>query len=98
MGAVLISVVRWAFSFVLQGTFLKVLLLTAIYFLLTAFGEMMVALIPSWISDAEISSKIAEFPPGVKYFLNMMALDYGFPLMASSAIIRFMIRRLPIIG
>jgi hypothetical protein len=98
LGGVLSSAVRYGFSYIFQGTILKLIIFTGLLYVLSLFGEMMVSYIPDWISDTSIKNNTFSLPSGVKFFLGMMALDYGFPFMISSMLIRFMIRRLPFIG
>jgi hypothetical protein len=52
--------------------------------------------VPSWMAGA--SGAIASFPPGAAYFLNSMHIGTATTIMVSAYSIRFLIRRLPIVG
>lgn len=52
--------------------------------------------VPDWMASA--GSAISNFPPGAAYFLATMHIGAGATIMVSAFTIRFIIRRLPIIG
>jgi hypothetical protein len=64
---------------------------------LAAFAAIINAIpVPSWVSGA--SGAIAAIPPGVAYFTSTMHIGTGATIMVSAYTIRFLIRRIPIIG
>lgn len=52
--------------------------------------------VPSWVSSA--SGAIANLPPGVAYLVSSLELTTGAGIMLSAYTIRFIIRRLPVVG
>jgi hypothetical protein len=52
--------------------------------------------VPAWIASA--SGAIANLPPGVAYLISSLELTTGAGIMISAYTIRFVIRRLPVVG
>lgn len=52
--------------------------------------------VPTWFSGA--SGAIASIPPGVLYFTSTLHIGTGVGIMVAAYTIRFIIRRIPIIG
>lgn len=51
---------------------------------------------PEWVSGA--STSLSALPPGVVFFVEFLQLPAGLAIILSAYGIRFLIRRLPIIG
>ncbi len=63
----------------------------------TALGNILSAIpVPSWMSGA--SSQLGALPAGVLYFAQVMDFSFGLTVVASAYGIRFLIRRIPVIG
>lgn len=52
--------------------------------------------VPEWLSDLSYSA--AALDPGVAFFLNMLQVPAGLAMLGSAYGIRFLIRRIPVIG
>jgi hypothetical protein len=52
--------------------------------------------VPAWVSGA--GGAVAAIPPGVAYLIGTMHISDGATIMVSAYTIRFLIRRLPIVG
>jgi len=66
-------------------------------FVLAGLAAVMAAIpVPSWVSGA--SGAVAAIPAGVAYLIGSMHIADGCTILVSAYIIRFLIRRLPIIG
>ncbi len=52
--------------------------------------------VPEWLQQAGIN--VAAIPPGVWYFLGPFQFGAGLSWLLSALLLRFMIRRLPVIG
>ncbi|NTV93906.1 MAG: DUF2523 domain-containing protein [Thiobacillus sp.] len=76
------AMVKWVFYF-------------ALFFFVTEAIELLTPLLPG---ASAISSAFAGLPAGVWYFLDLFRLDYGVPACLSAAVVRFIIRRIPVIG
>lgn len=52
--------------------------------------------VPGWLSDA--GNVLDNIPPGVVYFAQALQLPAGLAILLSAYAIRFVIRRIPVIG
>lgn len=52
--------------------------------------------VPDFISNAGVY--LGGIPPGVAYFLGIVRFDYGLSVILAASILRFLIRRLPVVG
>jgi hypothetical protein len=52
--------------------------------------------VPDWFANA--GGAVANIPPGVAYLISSMHIESGAGIMVSAYTIRFLIRRIPIIG
>lgn len=52
--------------------------------------------VPDWL--ASIASFGGSIPPGVGYFLHVMRVPEGLAMLLSAYVLRFLIRRIPVIG
>lgn len=52
--------------------------------------------VPDWVSSA--SSGLSNIPPGVVFFADFLQLPAGIAIILSAYGIRFLIRRIPVIG
>jgi hypothetical protein len=80
----LISWVEWAVEWIAQTV------MGALLSILNAIP------VPSWIASA--GSVISGIPPGVAFFATALQLPQGLSILLGAYFIRFLIRRLPIIG
>ncbi len=84
----------WNF-FLTKGIILGVLLLFIEIFV-TLFLNLLAAVLK--MSDlGEMVSQIT-FPEPLKYLFYLGAIDYGLPLMIGAYVLKFFIRRLPVVG
>ncbi|QSR35181.1 hypothetical protein CFI10_09290 [Marinobacterium iners] len=51
---------------------------------------------PEWFDD--VGGSLAGITPEVAYFVGPMQIEYGISIILSAYLIRFIIRRIPIIG
>lgn len=52
--------------------------------------------VPEWLS--EIAGNVAALPPGVLFFVAPLQLTTGLTWVVSAYVLRFLIRRIPVIG
>lgn len=52
--------------------------------------------VPSWMSS--LSTFGAGIPPGVGYFLHVMRVPEGLAMLVGAYTLRFVVRRIPVIG
>lgn len=85
------QILTWLLSFVdWCATEIAKVVLAALAAIITAIP------VPSWMSGA--SGAVASIPDGVAYLIGTMHLADGCTIMISAYTLRFLIRRLPIVG
>jgi hypothetical protein len=94
LGALLAPLV----TFLLRDVIVKFLVFTAVMALVIFFVPFVVDYLGDFISSDGFTSAFDSLSPGVWFFLDFFALDYGIPLLISAYVSRFLIRRLPLIG
>lgn len=53
---------------------------------------------PAWVSGDAVETAVCSLPSGVLYFLEPMALGYGVGVVLAAWALRFLVRRLPVVG
>lgn len=87
-----------ALAWFLRSILLKAVVFGIIFALAAALIPFVVEQIAPFIGTAGLTTAFIAIPSGVWYFLDMMRLDFGLPLLLSAFVARFIIRRIPIIG
>lgn len=85
-------------TYLFKTVIIKFFVLTAVYIVAVAMLPYAINFITPFTNASGLSNAFASLPPGVMWFLNAFALDYGVPLCISAFVARFLIRRLPLIG
>lgn len=85
------SVLGWLFRSVL----VKFVLYFALWFITTEFIQILVPLLPG---ASSLTNAFAAQTPGVWYFLDLFKVGFGISACLSAFVLRFIIRRLPVIG
>ncbi len=85
-------------QFFVREIFIKFVILTAVFALMAIFVPIAVGYIAPHIGTGGLNSAFSAITPGMWFFLDVFALDYGLPLLISAAVAKFLIRRLPVIG
>ena len=93
MGALLSAVV----SFLVQTVLVKFVSFTVLYLVVSAFiGYLMSHL--SGIGPSALNGALSAWTPDMWYFADLTLFSQGFPAVISAYILRFSIRRMPMIG
>lgn len=87
----LFSIVGWLFRSVL----VKFVAFFALFFVATEF---MSYLGPKLPGASALTAAFAGIPPGVWYFLDLFAVGTGVKMCLTAYVLRFAIRRIPVIG
>lgn len=95
MFGILLSAFNTILGFVLRGVVVKFGIMFAAWYLAVELVTAMVAHIPG---ASSIASALAAFPPTLWYFLDLMRLDIGIPIVLAAFATRFLIRRIPFVG
>lgn len=98
LGVFWTSLLRPLLVWLLGTTFLKGLVLTVLAFLFIALLDALWLLFPDDITPAAITQSLLSIPSGVWWVLDIFHFDYGLQMLLSATVIRFLIRRIPLIG
>lgn len=90
----LAPVVTWVFREVV----IKFIVFAALFALVAFLVPKAVGYLGSFLGTGGLTSAFSGIPSGVWYFLDMMQIGYGLPLLIAAYVSRFLIRRLPVIG
>jgi hypothetical protein len=85
-------------GFVFKGSIIKILVLLAMLSLVEFLVPVVLSMIDAYLDPQYIDSFVSALPPGVWFFLDLAAIEYGLPLVIFSYGTRFLIRRIPFIG
>lgn len=95
MFAILASAFNVVLGFVFRGVVVKFGIMFAAWFLVIELIGALVEYVPG---ASSISAALSAFPPGLWFFLDLMRLDIGIPLILAAFTTRFLIRRIPFVG
>ena len=93
MGALLSTVVGWLVRTVL----IKFLAFTVLYVIVSAFISYLMSKLGG-IGPGALNSALTGWSPQMWYFADLTLFSQGFPAIISAYILRFSIRRMPMIG
>jgi len=94
MQDILFKVFRW----LLGVTQIKFVLFTALFAIMNFFSTAITDLLGSVVSTTGLSSAFSSLPSSVWYFINLLNLSYGVPIIIGAYVTRFLIRRIPFFG
>jgi hypothetical protein len=97
MFAVLRSAINYLLEFVLKGSIVKFVLFSGLYYVVTELGSLVSSKIDK-TGLTGIGSMITGLPADVLFFMGVFRLDVGLPMIVAAYVVRFAIRRIPIIG
>lgn len=91
------SCVNYALKFIYSITAMKAVIFTAMYWVLKTIWDYALELVGGFSLDS-VSSAISAIPQDVVFFLLVFRLDIGLPMLLAAWVLRFAIRRIPVIG
>lgn len=97
MWTLLVNFLNYALTVVLRVSILKFIAVTAIVALVAALSYSVFQYLEQ-IDFLGLSNLYLGLPPSVKFFAVYFQAHVGIPLLISAAIVRFSIRRLPVVG
>ena len=95
MFGILMSAVGATLGFLLRSLLVKFVIFFALFFVTTGFMAYLVNLLPD---ASSINGALGQIGSGTWYFLDLFGFSYGFPLVVSAWALRFLIRRMPVVG
>lgn len=100
MGDVLVGSLISGFKWIGNLFFTKGIILAALLFFVDFFITLFLELIGGILDIKKLTGMISQFPftDFLKYLLYLGAIDYGLPLILSAYLLKFFIRRLPVVG
>lgn len=97
MFGILRSAINYLLDFLLKGSIIKFGVFTAIYYIVSELGSLVMNKIDK-SNLTNISSLVSGLPSDVLFFLGVFRVEVGLPMIIAAFVVRFAIRRLPIIG
>ncbi len=95
MFGILVSAFNTAMAFIFKSVIAKLFVFFALYFVVSEFISYLSSKLPDF---SELSGAFSALPSNVWYFLDLVNFSQGFSLCLSAYLLRFMIRRIPLIG
>jgi len=92
-----VNFLNYAIGVVFRASLLKFIAVTAIVALIAALASSVFAYLQQ-IDFIGLENLYRGIPPSVKFFAVYFQAHIGIPLLISAAIVRFSIRRLPVVG
>lgn len=93
MGALLTTVIGWLVRTVL----VKFVVFTVLYLVVSAFISYVMGKL-SGIGPGALNASLSAWTPAMWYFADLTLFSQGIPAIISAYVLRFAIRRLPVIG
>lgn len=91
------STINYALKFIYSATAIKAVLFTAMYWVLKTIWDYALELVGGFSLDS-LSTAIGGLPADVVFFLLVFRVDVGVPMILGALVLRFAIRRIPVIG
>ena len=91
-------IITLALAWFLRSALLKATLLGILFAAVAMLVPKIISHIAPFIGTAALNNAFANIPPGVWFFIDVLRLDVGLPLVIAAFIARFLIRRIPVIG
>jgi len=99
-GGTIVEALLSGFKYVWNFFLTKGIILAVLLFFVDLFMTLFFKLLESVLKMSDLGEMISkiEFPEPLKYLLYLGAIDYGLPLMIGAYVLKFFIRRLPVVG
>jgi len=98
MYGALLAIVGRIISWVFGSAAIKWAFLALLGFGVSLLITVMLDLLPAWFSADSLTGATSVFTPEIWYFLDYFMVSEGIGLVLSAYCIRFLIRRIPVIG
>lgn len=96
---ILLSALNSSMKFMVRSIIAKFFVFFALFFVVHGFTQVLLSqLMPALMSGDALSGAFSEVSEGMWYFLDLFAFSIGFPMVLSAYCVRFIIRRVPLIG
>jgi hypothetical protein len=96
---ILLSALNSSAQFMVKSILAKFFTFFALFFIVHGFVDVLINhLLPASFTANNLNGLFGSFTSGLWYFLDLSAFSIGFPLIISAYVIRFIVRRIPVIG
>lgn len=96
---ILLSVFNTGAKFMVRSIIAKFFVFFALFFIVHGFTQVLLQyIIPASMGSENLDGLFSNIGEGMWYFLDLFAFSVGFPAILSAYVVRFIIRRLPVIG
>lgn len=95
MFGILLSAFNTVLGFVFRQIIVKFIVLFGLFFVIQAFVSTLGSFLPD---PASLTGALGALTSGMWWFLDLFAFSQGAPLVVTSMVYRFLIRRIPLIG
>lgn len=95
MYGIVVAAINSALVFIFRSVVLKTIIFFSLYYVVSNFVSYLSDKLPSITG---LDSLFNQIPAGMWYFLDIFKFATGFNLCISAFVLRFMIRRIPVIG
>ena len=97
MWSFITSAFSWLLGWIFRLSTIKFIVFGALALVLAPLMTLLLGLIDATGLD-QIPSLVGQLPEGLLFYLGVFRLDVGLPMLVAAALVRFFIRRLPIVG
>jgi len=100
LGAVLLGALVYGAKKIGNLFFTKGIILAALLFFVDFFINLFLELVTDVIKISDLTQMISQLPSMdfIQYIFYLSDIDYGLPLLLSASLLKFFIRRLPVVG
>lgn len=96
---ILLSALNMSAKFMVRSIIAKFFVFFALFFIVHGFTQVMMQyIIPASMGSENLDGLFGNVTEGMWYFLDVFAFPVGFSAILSAYVVRFIIRRLPVIG
>lgn len=97
MWGIIVSALSWLMNWLFRAQVVKWVFFTALYAVMVVLIDALSAQLDG-SAVGQVGGVLGNMPDGVLYFMGVFRFDVGLPMIISAMVLRFAIRRLPIIG
>ena len=97
MWGIIVSALSWLMNWLFRAQVMKWVIFTMLYAVLVVLIDALSAQLDA-SAVGELGTIFGTLPDAVLFFMGVLRLDVGIPMLVAAMILRFAIRRLPVIG
>ena len=95
MKSIMVGVVNYFLQFILRVSPIKFVVMTVMFVLIEILMQVVWDMLPDWMNLNGIFNFLT---PGMWFFLDLVNISLGAPLVISAYATKFLIRRIPVVG